>query len=88
MPLQSSAKLGTPEGAGGDAQSFDPCRHGQDGPSTPGHCPELMKQQAQIRTSIIQPGIDATHRNQQLTSQNCCQHALFRMGGKCIAYMN
>lgn len=49
---------------------------------------QSWRSSAQIRTSIMQAGIDVTHHNQQLTSQKCRQRALFRMGGKCIAYMN
>lgn len=66
----------------------DPYGRSQDRPSTSKYCPELRKQQAQIRSSNIQAGIDVANHNQQLTSKNCCQHALLRMGGKCIAYMN
>lgn len=85
VSLDTSANL---RRSRGEVQCVDTHRRGRDRLSTPKHCPELMKQWAQIRTSIIQAGIDVTHHNQQLTSRNCRQHALFRMGGKCIAYMN
>ena len=48
--------------------------------SKPEDYPELMKQQTGVGTSNIQADIDITHCNQQLTSHNCCQRALFRDG--------
>lgn len=71
--------------SGSEVQCVDPHRHGLLHQNI---VQELLKQWAQIRTSIMQAGIDVTHPDQQLTSQQCCQRALFRMGGKCIAYMS